>query len=217
MIPENTVIPFIMVIGAYLVGSINFAIIFTRLFTRKDIRTEGSGNAGMTNVMRSAGILPGVLTLIFDAAKGAFCCLIAQSAAGSYGYGFVNADPAVFTLIMASACTIGHFFPIFFKFKGGKGVATAAGVLAILDFRVFLAAICVFIICLILTRIVSISSITAASSVPLFVTIFTNPVTTEKFYITVLSLIYAGLVVFKHHENISRLIRGKEKKFTFKK
>lgn len=121
-----------VVIAAYFIGSVNFAVIFARAFLKKDVRNLGSGNAGATNVMRTAGFLPGILTFVCDALKGFLASYLGKLVFGlvmSSGIDWL--DPIYGAYLCGIACMLGHVFPIFFQFKGGKGAATSVGIYAV--------------------------------------------------------------------------------------
>ena len=206
----------IAALQAYLLGSINFAVIFTNIFTKKDVRDFGSGNAGMTNVLRVAGPLPGILTFLCDAAKGAIACYIGRHII--FSYLFENFPelrevylPIYGALICGFFCMIGHVFPAFFQFKGRKAVAVSVGIFAIVDWRCISVALAVFVIILLITRIISISSLLATASMPVCVYLFPRN-TGEKVWISVLLTLAMALIIYlKHIENIKRLILGQEK------
>lgn len=155
------------VAAAYLLGSINTAVLVTKIVTKgkKDIRNMGSGNAGFTNVLRSVGKTPAIITIVCDALK----CVIAVLL-GGFIFSFISADSAVLSkefvncgkYIAGIFCIIGHSYPLYFHFKGGKGVVTAAALIATEDWRVFIAIILTFLIVFVISRIISISSIIAA-------------------------------------------------------
>jgi glycerol-3-phosphate acyltransferase PlsY len=206
----------IAALQAYLLGSINFAVIFTNIFTKKDVRDFGSGNACMTNVLRVAGPLPGILTFLCDAAKGAIACYIGRYII--FSYLFENFPelrevylPIYGALICGFFCMIGHVFPVFFQFKGGKAVAVSVGIFAIVDWRCISVALAVFVIVLLITRIISISSLLATASMPVCVYLFPRN-TGEKVWVSVLLTLAMALIIYlKHIENIKRLILGQEK------
>ena len=218
-----------VVIG-YLVGSVSFSIIFTRLFDKKDIRTMGSGNAGFTNVLRSVGKLPSILTFIFDFAKGLLAVYLGMLIFQASGAPFIVKQCGIY--LAGVACILGHVFPLYFHFKGGKGVLTSAALILIIDWRIFLIVVGVFLIVFLISKIISLASISAAVSLPIgtfLVTYFADyrPNLSYSFdkgyslaYVvvtTAFSLILAALVVGKHHANIGRILRGEEKKITAKK
>src|ERR1700744_5291905 len=145
-------------LAGYLLGSIPFGILLTRLFGGGDIRAAGSGNIGATNVTRVAGPIPGILTLILDGLKGAAAVLLAAHFSGS---------SAMWMTVSGVAALIGHCFPVWLKFKGGKGVATAAGMFLALCWPAALGAIGIFVLVVIFSRFVSLGSIAAAAAMPL--------------------------------------------------
>ena len=217
-------------IVAYLLGSINFAIIFSKIFVNKDVRDFGSHNAGMTNTMRVAGVLPGALTFIFDVLKG-----IAAAYVGFIVFKYcytLNPNqmflPIYGGYLSAVACMLGHCFPIFFGFKGGKAVATCLGVMLVCNFPAAIIAIVVFLLLLLSSRIVSLSSIIAVASMLVtvpnyqmsgvlpFVLNANGPIG-ANFVILIFNLIMVILVTVKHKENISRMLKGTERKVSFKK
>ncbi|HVF23086.1 MAG TPA: glycerol-3-phosphate 1-O-acyltransferase PlsY [Pyrinomonadaceae bacterium] len=188
----------LVVMLAYLIGSIPFGYLIVRMSGRGDVRQTGSGGTGATNVSRRAGKAAGVFTLILDACKGAIAVLIATRTGDS-------------SLIAAAAIAVivGHIFPVWLGFRGGKGVATAVGVFVVLAPLALLCAGIVFLIVFLFTRYVSLGSITAAAIVP-FVGWFTG--------LTLATLtsavVAAALVIFAHRANIARLINGTEPKFS---
>ena len=217
---------------AYLLGSISFSIIFTKMFDNVDIRTLGSGNAGLTNVFRSVGVKAGALTLIFDFSKGAVAVLVGRAILQYFCAR--SGIPMYFTqygaYIAGVMCVIGHIYPLFFKFKGGKGVLSSAGMMAFIDWRVFLLAVTVFIIVFAISRIVSLSSIIAAASLPFANFLFAflldyrqgfspyGPVPLSFVWVTtVMSIFVAFFLIFMHRSNIRRLKNGTEKKFVIKR
>ena len=153
-----------VVIG-YLVGSVSFSIIFTRLFDKKDIRTMGSGNAGFTNVLRSVGKLPSILTFIFDFAKGLLAVYLGMLIFQASGAPFIVKQCGIY--LAGVACILGHVFPLYFHFKGGKGVLTSAALILIIDWRIFLIVVGVFLIVFLISKIISLASISAAVSLPI--------------------------------------------------
>ncbi len=148
---------------AYLIGSINFAIIVTRLFAKKDIRDFGSGNAGMTNVLRTLGKGPAVLVTLGDFCKGVLAVLLGHLILRFLGGGIpFYADYLIGLLVM-----LGHCFPLFYGFRGGKGILVSAGVILMLDWRVLIVIFSTFLIVVAITRIVSLGSIAAAAMFPI--------------------------------------------------
>lgn len=215
---------------AYLIGSISFSIIFTELFDKKDIREMGSGNAGMTNVLRSAGMKPGVLTTICDFGKGIIACLLGAAIfsavlGGSDGlaiWGWGTEPYRYATYVAGIGCILGHMFPVFFGFRGGKGVLTTAAVLLMIYPPILAVDFSLFLILALATQYVSLGSIMAAATFPLWGWLFNyfvfykaGAVSLQYMVISTLLLAVMGAcVVAKHHANISRLIHHTEKKFT---
>ena len=197
----------ITAVYAYLLGSIPFGYILVRTFQKEDIRQTGSGNIGATNVARSNKPL-GISTLVLDALKGWLAVVLTHFVVKAFHMGVPNPsqDLAAFAGLMA---VIGHMFPVWLGFKGGKGVATALGVFVALSWPAALCALGVFIAATYFTKYVSIGSIAAAISVPLFVFLLT-PNRTGIFMLC--TILIAALVVIKHHSNISRLRAGTESK-----
>ena len=204
---------FLAALQAYLLGSINFAVIFSKLFAKKDVRDFGSGNAGMTNVLRTFGVLPGFLTFLFDVLKAYLACYIGQNIIFEYlaqnysGRFFVATYGAFFCGVF---CMLGHVFPLFFGFKGGKAVAVSVGIFLVADWRAILIVLCIFIIVLLISRIISISSLTATACMP-FCIAFLPRNSGELWVILSLTLIMVAIIYIKHIENIKRLIKGEEK------
>lgn len=207
---------FLAVIAAYLIGSVNFAVIFSNAFLRKDVRKLGSGNAGATNVMRTAGFLPGILTFICDALKGFIASysgkLIFGLAASSAGIEWLH--PIYGAYICGVACMLGHVFPIFFQFKGGKGAATSVGIYAVCCPIAIALGLCAFALVILFTKIVSLGSLAAALTVVVLSVVFFAG-DGNIFVVSALSITMGIIVFAKHKDNIKRLIHGEEKKLTF--
>ena len=191
---------FLVSIVAYFLGSISFAVIVSRLFGLPDPRTYGSNNPGATNVLRSGNKLAAVLTLLGDALKGWLAVTLALRAAPILGLGEVHIALAALFVFL------GHLFPAFYQFKGGKGVATALGVLLALDWRVGLAAAALWLIVFALTRTSSLAALIATAATPFVALYFHGPG-----LISAVILLIALLVMWRHKENIIRLISGREK------
>jgi len=181
---------------AYLVGSIPVGIILARHYSGKDITKEGSGNIGATNVVRVVGKKAGILTLFGDALKGIVPLAVSMMVTGD--------RPHILALV-ALAAFLGHLYPVFNRFRGGKGVATALGIFIFISPLSALAACILFGITVYLWRYVSLGSIVAAGSIPALVGIFSY----SKTYI-LLALIMGGLVIYRHKSNIRRLLQGEE-------
>lgn len=236
---------------SYLLGSINFAIIVTKIFTGRDIRRSGSGNAGMTNVMRMVGFLPGAITLLFDIGKAVLATCLGKyymfdflmrvypelpSVMSAEGFSYASAVLPIYAAnICGFFCILGHLYPLYFKFRGGKGISTIAGVMAILDWRVFLIVLSIFIIVFVLSRIVSLSSVIASISYPIvmFIVFTSSPsydaITRTAFsaqyrpffiplnaFVVLMAVCFSALTIIKHIDNIKRIIKGEEKKLKIK-
>ncbi len=202
----------IMAIIAYLIGSINFSIIISKKIAGFDVREKGSGNAGTTNMLRSVGKGAAALTLICDILKGVVSILIAI-AIGSIAK---TIDKALLVQIAGIAVVIGHTFPIFFGFKGGKGVATALGVLLMSNWQIGLICLVFGLVLIILTRMVSLGSCSAAVLFPVL-TIFIKEhyiVNGETDYL-IYSIILAIIVLYNHRSNIKRIMAGNENRIKF--
>ena len=192
----------IVLIVAYLIGSIPFGYLIVRGKGGGDVRQTGSGGTGATNVSRRAGKAAGVLTLLLDASKGAAAVLIAQAVGGS---DWIRAAAAI-------AVIVGHIFPVWLGFRGGKGVATGVGVFLVLAPIALLCAGVVFVSIVFFTRFVSLGSITAAVLIPVFVwlqNLFVEPVGDLRPLLTA-AVAGALLILFAHRGNIQRLARGTE-------
>ena len=199
---------------AYLVGSISFSIIISKKMAGFDVREKGSGNAGATNMLRSVGKKAAVLTLLGDALKGVVAILFAVIV-GSIAK---NSDKALLVQIAGILVVVGHTFPIFFGFKGGKGVATSLGVLLMANWKIGLICLVFALVLMALTRMVSMGSVGAAILFPVLVLfINTNFIVTEGSGYFLYSVILAALVAFNHRSNIQRILNGTENKLSFSK
>lgn len=200
----------ITVFAAYLIGSVNFAVIFSKAFTKRDVRNIGSGNAGTTNVMRTAGFLPGALTFLCDALKGLAAVLIGKLCFEyMYNAGAQWAAPIYGAYICGLACMLGHVFPIFFQLKGGKGVAVSVGIYAICSPVAIISGLAVFAVSTLTTKIVSLSSL-LATVVVVSLSIILGDTSVSLVPQIILSLAMGTIVVLKHKENIKRLLAGNE-------
>lgn len=199
---------------AYFLGSINFAVIFANAFLKKDVRELGSGNAGTTNVMRTAGFLPGALTFVCDALKGFAACFIGKML---FIHAYPDTIPWIYVAYMCGvACMLGHVFPIFFGFKGGKGVATSVGIFAVCCPIAIIIGLTVFALMTFITKIVSLSSLIATVTVISLSLVFYN--SDANIALPAVLSISMGVIVFlKHKDNIKRLIKGEEKKITVRR
>lgn len=218
MLSRPIIIAILVAIFAYLVGSINFAVIFTKLFIKQDVRDMGSGNAGTTNVLRVGGFLPGALTFICDALKG-----FVAAGAGKLVFVFLaqnmNADwaNAVYGAFLCGfLCMIGHVFPVFFQFKGGKGVATSVGIFAVCCPVAIVLGLVAFAASTIITRIVSLSSLVATLVVVSLTIVFYDN-TALLWPQALLTCLMGAVVILKHSTNIKRLLSGTEKKIKIRR
>lgn len=193
---------------AYLIGSISFAIIFSKKFGGFDVREKGSKNAGSTNVLRTVGKKAAALTLICDILKGVVAVLIAMLAANIWD----EADAEVLKYLAGLLAIIGHTFPVYYGFKGGKGVATSLGVLLVVNPQIGGICLVFALVIMIATKWVSLGSIAAAILFPIL-TVFM----TDNFGAKVISVLLGILVIFNHRTNIKRLKEGTENKLSFKK
>ncbi len=204
----------------YLLGSVNSAIIVTRLFRpNEDIRTLGSGNAGMTNVLRSVGKLPAVLTFVGDFLKCVIACLLAWGLIALVGYpGTVFVQIGKF--IAGAFCVLGHMFPLYYGFQGGKGIVCSSALMLMTDWRVFLLILATFGLIFLIKRIISLASVCCAILYPVytFCSVFFLEYTGGEgtaslgylLFATLVSLLLSALVLWKHRANIGRLLRGEE-------
>lgn len=205
---------------SYMLGSVCFSIILTNFFKKgEDIRNLGSKNAGFTNVLRSVGSLPAVFTMVGDFLKCIIAILISR-----FIFSFVTTD--FFTLQYISLfsgvfCSLGHVFPCWFNFKGGKSVLVSAAAILMTDWKILLTLICIFLLVLFICKIISLSSIVVAVAYPILnasFLIFRKNIfnfTYPKYYIvfsTFFCMIIAGIVLIKHKSNMIRLLNGTEKK-----
>ena len=195
-------------LGAYLLGSIPFGLMLAKIFGGTDVRKAGSGNIGATNVARVVGPIAGLLTLFLDAAKGWAPVWLASrvthgSARVMVGAGFL--------------ALVGHCFPVWLRFRGGKGVATAAGIFGALCPEALLAALILFALVVWFWRYVSLGSLAAAATIPLLVYLLWARHFAPPGIVSLGSLAISALVIFQHRGNIRRLASGEEPKFSFDK
>ncbi len=206
------IVIFAVAIAAYLIGSVNFGIIVSKIRHKKDVRDYGSGNAGATNTLRTFGKTSALIVMLGDMLKGAVVIWISKYALTGF------ALSQYFVYVAGVAVLLGHIFPVFFGFRGGKGVSTTAGIMLAFSPVTFLILLAVFIIVLCISKYVSLSSITAV--------ILYAPVNALIYYLMnktvncmeiIFPIIVAVIVVFLHRQNIVRLIHHNESKISFKK
>lgn len=192
---------------AYLIGSISFSVIFTKKLAGFDVREKGSKNAGSTNVLRTAGKKVAILTLVCDVLKGVIAVLFAKF------IGKVdNFEHTEYLVQLAGLMVVlGHTFPIFFGFKGGKGVATSLGVIMIINWQIGLICLVFALILMILTRIVSLGSVAAAILFPVLTLFITENYSVPGDY-RIFGILLGVFVCFNHRANIKRLLKGEEKR-----
>ena len=206
----------------YFLGSLNFAIIVVKIITGKDIRTMGSKNGGLTNTYRCCGAVPALLTLIGDLSKG----VMAVAAARTIAYGLEaglspDNDTHYIGYIAGLFAVIGHIFPAYFQFRGGKGVLVGVASFLMVDPKVFAALLAIFIVIVALSHYVSVGSIISAAYCPLATLLMSWIVDGDSFgrslLYMVLSIPMAAIVIWMHRTNIQRLREGSENKFSFRR
>lgn len=206
----------IVAIIAYLIGSVNFSVIISKKMAGFDVREKGSGNAGTTNMLRTVGKKAAAITLICDILKGVVAVLVALLA----GVIIHDLDKALLVQLAGVFVIIGHTFPVFFKFKGGKGIATSLGVLLMINWQIGLICLVFALLLMALTRMVSVGSIAAAVLFPVLV-IFINQnyivAESNNWSYLIFSIVIALLVLFNHRTNLKRIFTGTENKLSFKK
>ena len=195
---------------AYLIGSINSSILISKAVMGKDIRESGSGNAGATNMLRTMGKKYAIITLVIDILKGVVALILAKLAMSFGAY-----DVSMY--IAGVAVVVGHNFPVFFGFKGGKGVATSLGVILLLDWKIGLITLAIAIVIMAISKYVSLGSIMAA--VVFMILQIAVMIINDSFDVTrlVCVLILGGLLIIRHRANIVRLLNGTENKLGSKK
>ena len=203
----------VIAIIAYAIGSINFSVIISRKIAGFDIREKGSGNAGSTNMLRSVGKKAALITLGCDILKGIVAILIAI---------IINmiaedsTNPAILVQIAALCVVVGHTYPIFFEFRGGKGVATSLGIIILVNWQIGLICLVFALVLIALTRMVSLGSISAAILFAVLTIFLPDHFLVEGNYI-IFGILIATLVIFNHRTNIKRIMEGNESRINFKK
>jgi len=200
----------LVAIIAYALGSISFSVIFSRKFAGFDVREKGSKNAGTTNVLRTVGKKVAAITLLCDILKGVIAVLISMLV----GYIWKELDTQFLKYLAGFMAILGHTFPIFFEFRGGKGVATSLGVLLTIAPKIGLICLIFAVILMAITKMVSVGSILAAILFPIL-NIFIGK--DNNFGTITISVLIALLVIFNHRTNIQRIKNGTENKISFKK
>ncbi len=202
----------LMAVIAYAIGSVNFSVILSKKIAGFDVREKGSGNAGTTNMLRSVGKGAAALTLILDIAKGLVAILIAIVV----GKISNETDPAVLVQIAGFFAVLGHTFPIFFGFKGGKGVATSLGVLLLINPLIGVICLVFALVVMAITRMVSLGSIMAAILFPVLTIFIRDNYITDGYTYVFFGIAMAVLVIFNHRANLKRIYNGTENRLSFK-
>jgi glycerol-3-phosphate acyltransferase PlsY len=202
--PVSMPILWLLVFLGYVLGSIPFGYLLVRARSGRDVRAIGSGNIGATNVARAAGLSTGVATLVLDLAKGLFAVWLAGQGSG----GNIR-----IMMYAGLAAILGHVFPVWLKFSGGKGVATALGVFLMISWAAVAAAVAIFAIVVLFWRYVSLGSISAAAALPLLVYLLYAPGHAPPTAVTAGTLLSSVLIIVKHRKNIERLLSGTEPRF----
>lgn len=195
---------------AYFIGSINFSVIISKKFAGFDLREQGSKNAGTTNMLRTVGKKAALVVLICDILKGVVAILLAKLIAR-------DVNQAIAVQLAAFFVAFGHTFPIFFEFRGGKGVATSIGVLLMLNWEIGLICVTYGVLIIALTRMVSLGSITAALLFPVLTVFITEHYIAEGATYVIFGIIMAAFILFNHRANIKRLNEGTENRISFNK
>lgn len=204
----------VIAIIAYLIGSINFSVIISKKMAGFDVREKGSGNAGSTNVLRTVGKKAAAITLVCDILKGIVAILIAKIV----GIFATSLNPAILVEVAALFAVIGHTFPVFFGFKGGKGVATSLGVILLINWKIGLICLVFALALMILTKMVSLGSISAAVLFAVLILFIRDSyLVAFDFSYIVFGILLAILVIYNHRSNLSRILKGTENKLSFNK
>lgn len=210
----------IIAVISYFLGSLNFSIILSRTIEKKDIRESGSGNAGATNMLRTYGKQFAVLTMIGDIFKVALAILIAfliLDAPLDYFFNIAKDKEIAATMINYKEfagffCVLGHIFPVYFKFKGGKGVAACTGMVILVDWRIALILFVIFVLTVYFSKMISLGSIVIAVLYPILIAVFY-----WNLFLILIALLFATIVIIAHRKNIKRILKGTENKLFDKK
>ncbi len=205
---------------SYFLGSLNFSIILSRTIEKRDIRESGSGNAGATNMLRTYGKLFAVLTMIGDILKVALAIFIAFLILGTpldMIFNIADNKETAVTMILYKEfagffCVLGHIFPLYFKFKGGKGVAACTGMVILVDWRIALILFAIFVITIAVSKMISLGSIIIAILYPVLIGVFY-----QNIVLILIAVLFASIVIVAHRQNIKRILNGTENKLSSKK
>ena len=196
----------------YLLGSISFAVVVSRIYAKDDVRNHGSHNAGMTNVLRVYGVGPAICTILGDFGKGIAAVLIGRAIYHAFGISGFDAG-----YISGLGALLGHLFPLWFGFRGGKGVLTSIGIMLVINPIAMGLILLLMLPFVFIVRIVSLASITGAALYPLF-TFLVQSYQGQVYPIDIVfAVIFAGMVIWMHRSNIKRLMNGTEKRLTLPK
>ena len=186
-----------VLLTGYLLGSVSASVLISKYCYKKDVREAGSGNAGATNMARTFGIISGLVTLLCDVVKTVLACLFGRMLLGNWGLFFAGVS-----------CMAGHCYPLFFHFKGGKGVSVGTAIAALLGWKVFLFAVIVFFLPATLSKRVSVGSLVTAALLPVWAVVFGCSLPLQ-----LLAAVTAVAVIYRHIPNIKRLLKGEEPQF----
>lgn len=214
---QNNLMPTIGAIAitaliAYLLGSISFAIIVSKVYAHDDVRKYGSKNAGMTNILRTYGKLPAFFTLLGDFLKGVLAVVIGRWIFSTMGITAFDAG-----YVAGFFALLGHLYPVYFGFKGGKGVLTSLGIILVVNPLVFLILLIIFLPILFITKIVSLISITGALLYPVITLVVDLCLRKPALFDVLFAALFSVIVIYKHKDNIRRLLNGTEKRIGDKK
>lgn len=207
----NALILILIFICSYLIGSINTAIVVGRIVSGDDIRNHGSGNAGATNVLRTYGKVCAAFVVIGDCLKSVISCLIAMLVAKVTPLGYENVKLAIYAAALGSA--VGHNYPVFFNFRGGKGILVSITAYYFADWKIALLVTIIGLALIVITKYVSLGSVVGAILFIIFAFIFKL----DDLPYIIFAILLSGLAIYRHRSNIKRLIKGEESKITDKK
>ncbi len=217
--PLIIVLVIALCVCSYLLGSLNFGVILSKKMANDDIRNHGSGNAGTTNMLRTYGKKYAVMTILGDMAKVAVAIFVSflvlfgsDSFELLFGSYIMDENVIILKSLFGFFCVLGHIFPCYFGFKGGKGVATCGGMVFMIDWRIALILLAIFFIVFIFTKMVSLGSLTMAALYPVFIYIFHRNV-----LCLIVAIVFALIVFISHRENIVKIAKGKENKISLNK
>ena len=210
----------IIAVISYFLGSFNFSIILSKTLEKRDIRESGSGNAGATNMLRTYGKHLAMLTMLGDILKVALAIWIAfmiLDAPMNMIFKIVDDVETAETIILHKEfagffCVLGHIFPLYFKFKGGKGVATCAGMVILVDWRIALILFVIFVITIAVSKMISLGSVIIAILYPVLIAVFY-----KDLVLILIAVLFASIVIIAHRQNIKRIFNGTENKLSSKK